>query len=46
MHQYLDANHPEIGQTLMRTLDLSDETMESLRLALADFNSTWSPSNE
>ncbi|GIV77202.1 F0F1 ATP synthase subunit alpha [Litorilinea aerophila] len=42
MHAYIDANHPEIGQTIMRTKDLPDETVEALRLALQDFNNTWS----
>jgi F-type H+-transporting ATPase subunit alpha len=42
MHAYLDANHPEIGQSIMRTNDLSNETIEALRLALTDFNNTWS----
>ena len=43
MHAYLDASHPEIGQAIMRTKELSDETVEALRLALADFNNTWTP---
>jgi F-type H+-transporting ATPase subunit alpha len=42
-HAYLDASHPEIGQTIMRTKDLTDETQEALRLALTDFNQTWVP---
>jgi F0F1-type ATP synthase alpha subunit len=40
-HAYLDASHPDIGQTIMRTKDLSNETIEALRLALTDFNQTW-----
>ncbi len=43
MHAYLDASHPEIGQAIMRTKELSDETVEALRLALTDFNNTWTP---
>jgi F-type H+-transporting ATPase subunit alpha len=43
MHAYMDANHPEIGQTLLRTTQLDDNTINSLRLALEDFNKTWSP---
>lgn len=43
MHAYMDANHSEIGQTLMRTKNLDDNTINSLRLALEDFNKTWSP---
>ncbi len=44
MHAYMDANHPEIGQTILRTQDLHDETLDSLRLALETFNSGWSGS--
>ena len=43
MHAYMDANHSEIGQTLMRTKNLDDNTINSLRLAIEDFNKTWSP---
>ena len=40
-HAYLDASHPDVGQAIMRTKELSNETIESLRLALTDFNQTW-----
>jgi F-type H+-transporting ATPase subunit alpha len=40
-HAYLDASHPEIGQAIMRDRDLTNETIEALRLALTDFNQTW-----
>ncbi len=43
MHAYMDASHPEIGQTLLRTTQLDDNTINSLRLALEDFNKTWIP---
>ncbi|CAN5452576.1 F0F1 ATP synthase subunit alpha [soil metagenome] len=43
MHAYMDASHPEIGQTLLRTTQLDSNTINSLRLALEDFNKTWSP---
>ncbi len=43
MHAYMDANHSEIGQTLLRTKNLDDNTINSLRLAIEDFNKTWSP---
>ncbi len=46
MHAYMDANHPEIGQTIMRTRDLPDEVVDSLRLALEAFNKTWQPAEE
>lgn len=41
MHTYMDANHSEIGQTILRTKDLPDSTIDSLRLALDDFNNSW-----
>ncbi len=44
MHAYMDANHPEIGQTILRARDLPDESLDSLRLALETFNSGWSGS--
>ncbi|MCE7986605.1 MAG: F0F1 ATP synthase subunit alpha [Caldilinea sp. CFX5] len=43
MHAYMDANHAEIGQTIMRTGELNDNTINSLRLALDDFNKSWAP---
>ncbi len=43
MHMYLDANRPEIGQSIMRTKDLTAETAEAMGLALEDFNRTWAP---
>jgi F-type H+-transporting ATPase subunit alpha len=44
MHAYMDANHPEIGQTILRTKDIPAESLDSLRLALETFNSSWSGS--
>ena len=44
MHAYMDANHPEIGQTIMRSQDLPDESVDSLGLALETFNSNWTAS--
>jgi F-type H+-transporting ATPase subunit alpha len=41
MHAYLDASHPEIGQEIARTKDLSQGSMDALRVALGDFNNTW-----
>ncbi|MCB0105320.1 MAG: F0F1 ATP synthase subunit alpha [Caldilineaceae bacterium] len=41
MHTYMDANHPEIGQTILRTGQLDENTINSLRLALEDFNKSW-----
>jgi hypothetical protein len=45
MHAYMDANHSEIGQSIMRTKQLDDSMIDSLRLALQDFNRTWSPAS-
>ncbi len=44
MHAYMDANHPEIGQTIMRSQDLPDESVDSLGLALETFNGNWTAS--
>ena len=44
MHAYMDANHPEIGQTILRSQDLPDESVDSLSLALETFNSSWTGS--
>jgi F-type H+-transporting ATPase subunit alpha len=41
MHAYMDSSHPEVGQEIMRSKDLTDSTIEALRLALTDFNNTW-----
>jgi F-type H+-transporting ATPase subunit alpha len=43
-HTYLDASHPEIGQAILGSKDLTPETADSLRIALTDFNQTWVPS--
>lgn len=45
LHAYMDANHPEIGRTILRTQDLPDEMSDSLRLALETFNSTYHTSD-
>ena len=42
MHKFLDSNHPEIGQSIMRTKELSKETIDSLSVALRDFANSWS----
>jgi F-type H+-transporting ATPase subunit alpha len=41
MHQYMAANNPEIGQSIMRTKDLLPEVVDSLSIALDQFNQTW-----
>jgi F-type H+-transporting ATPase subunit alpha len=43
MHAFMDANRPEIGQSIMRTKDLAPEVVDSLSVAIDDFNNTWSP---
>jgi F-type H+-transporting ATPase subunit alpha len=45
VHTYLDASHPEIGQAIMRSKELTNETTEALGLALTDFNQTWVPTS-
>ncbi|HRJ40343.1 MAG: F0F1 ATP synthase subunit alpha [Caldilineaceae bacterium] len=42
LHAHMDSNHPEIGQNIMRSGTLPDESVDSLRLALDDFNKGWS----
>jgi F-type H+-transporting ATPase subunit alpha len=42
-HAYLDASHPEIGQTILRSKDLDNNTISALRIALEDFNKGWTP---
>ena len=42
MHAYMESSHPEIGQSILRTGDLSPETIEAMGLALEDFNNSWS----
>ncbi|MEZ4612434.1 MAG: hypothetical protein R2838_19695 [Caldilineaceae bacterium] len=41
LHAYMDATHPEIGQAILRTKDLPQETIDALRIALEDFNKSW-----
>lgn len=43
MHAYMDANHPEIGQSILRTQDLSPEIIDALSVAIDDFNASWQP---
>ncbi|MFO7631648.1 MAG: F0F1 ATP synthase subunit alpha, partial [Caldilinea sp.] len=41
MHSYMDANHPEIGQAILRTKDLQPEIIDSMSVAIDDFNVSW-----
>jgi F-type H+/Na+-transporting ATPase subunit alpha len=43
MHAYMDANNAEVGQSIMRTKDLAPEVIDSLSVAIDDFNKTWAP---
>jgi F-type H+-transporting ATPase subunit alpha len=36
--QFMDSNHPSIGQTIQRDKRLDDTNIEGLRVALDDFN--------
>jgi F-type H+/Na+-transporting ATPase subunit alpha len=40
-HTHMNANRPEIGQAILRTKDLSAETIDMLSLAVDDFNQSW-----
>jgi F-type H+-transporting ATPase subunit alpha len=43
MHAYMDANHAEIGQAILRTKDLQPEIIDSMSVAIDDFNVSWQP---
>ncbi|MCX6039861.1 MAG: F0F1 ATP synthase subunit alpha [Caldilinea sp.] len=43
MHAYMDANHAEIGQAILRTKDLPPEIIDSMSVAIDDFNVSWQP---
>ena len=43
MHAYMDANSPEIGQAILRTRDLQPEIIDSMSVAIDDFNKSWQP---
>ncbi len=46
MHEYMDRNNPEVGQSILRSKDLAPEVIDSLTVAIDDFNMGWtSPSN-
>ena len=36
-HRFMEANHPEIGETIAREKDVSAETEEALKAAIGDF---------
>jgi F-type H+-transporting ATPase subunit alpha len=41
-HQFMGANHPEIGETIAKTKDFSAETEEKLKAAIAEFKKNFS----
>ncbi|MFN3333315.1 MAG: F0F1 ATP synthase subunit alpha, partial [Caldilinea sp.] len=43
MHAFMDANHPEVGQAILRTKDLQPEIIDSMSVAIDDFNKSWQP---
>jgi F-type H+-transporting ATPase subunit alpha len=40
--RYMDTAHPSIGQGVADSLDFTEETEESFKQAITDFNSNWS----
>ena len=43
MHAFMDSNNPEIGQAILRTKDLQPEILDSMSVAIDDFNKSWQP---
>ena len=41
MHAYMDANNPEVGQSILRSKDLTPDNVDSLTIALDAFNNQW-----
>jgi hypothetical protein len=39
----MGANHPEIGQAILRTRDLQPEIIDAMSVAIDDFNKSWRP---
>ena len=42
MHAFLQSNHPEIGQSILRSKVLADEMADNLSVVLQDFAKNWS----
>lgn len=40
--RYMDTAHPAVGQSIRETFGFSEETEESLKQAISDFNAGWS----
>lgn len=43
MYEYIQSNHAEIGQAIIRTKVLSDDIVDSLSVALNEFAKNWTP---
>jgi hypothetical protein len=43
MLAFMASSRPEIGQSILRTKDLAPEIVDSLSVALDDFNQGWTP---
>ncbi len=41
-HRFMGANHPEIGKTIVKEKDISDETGEALKAAIDEFKQGFS----
>ncbi len=41
MHAYMDANNPEVGQSILRSNDLTADNIDSLTIAIDAFNEQW-----
>jgi F-type H+-transporting ATPase subunit alpha len=46
VHAYMDASHPEIGQSIMKNKMMDDNLADAMRLAISDFNKGWSPATK
>ncbi len=44
--EFMDLSHPEVGQAIKASGDLSDETEAALRSAIDDYKRTFAPSGE
>lgn len=45
MYEYMQSNHPEIGQSIMRSGTFSDELVDSASVALRGFAKDWVPAS-
>jgi F-type H+-transporting ATPase subunit alpha len=40
-HRYMEVGHPEIGQAIVKTKDLSKDNAEALKAAITEFKKGW-----